>query len=218
MEAYVRARQEIGQKDPGLSERLAELRDASAEREQLQAVLAGSQMSAAEFIRVHGLLQQEPALRAQVEAKLQSVPTAGGAAMTGVAESRRAAGQMSEETLRAYVQSRQQVERSDPGLKAAMESGNLSAERERLRLALSGALMSDEEFIQAHREIQGDPSLRARATAALQSVPPTGASGAAARDPRAPEPTGGAVPLASPRGGTASGAAPSDAQPGASPR
>ncbi len=103
-----------------------------------------------------------------------------------------AAGAVADETLNTYVKTRQQLERDDRSMKSALEAGDFSGRMDRVRSALRGSQMSAEEFVQVHRKVQSDPSLKSRVEAQLGTTAgASGVSGAAAPS--------GAAPGASPK-------------------
>lgn len=86
-----------------------------------------------------------------------------------------ASGQIPEDTLKTYIQTRQQLEKDDPAMTKAMQAGDFSGRKDLIRSVLSGSPMSVDEFIQVHEQVQRDPALKARVEAQLGT---TGVSGA----------------------------------------
>ncbi len=94
-----------------------------------------------------------------------------------------------DDKLNAYIRARQQLERDDPSMRRALETGDFSGRMDTVRAALKGSQMSADEFLQMHEQVQSDPSLKAQVEAQVGAAP--GTSGAA-RGTGAPHPAGGA--------------------------
>ncbi len=125
---------------------------------------------------------------------------------------RTTAGQLSDQDIQDYIEARQQLEQQKPEMKSALESGDLSDRRQELQSALQGSGMSAEEFVRVHRQVQSDPTLRARVEAELGAAGPTGSSGTGASGSTMPATPG------TPGGASGGAASPSSPQPGASPQ
>ncbi len=104
-------------------------------------------------------------------------PATGGATTTpGGPATGGMAGQVSDQELQDYVQARQQLEQQKPEMKSTLQSGDISDKREELQSALQESGMSAEEFMRVHRQVQADPTLRARVESQLGS-PASGTPG-----------------------------------------
>lgn len=116
--------------------------------------------------------------------------TAGGSTSTDQSQS----SQLTQDRLQSYIQARQFLESQDPNLKRAMESRDITAQRDKLAKLLSSQHRewpSADEFIQIHQQVHQDPGLRAQVEAELKQRPGrTGAAGAAG-GPRGPADTSG---------------------------
>jgi hypothetical protein len=127
-----------------------------------------------------------------------------------------AAGGVADDKLNAYVQARQQLERDDPSMKQALETGDFSGRMDNIRAALKGSQMSPEEFVQLHQQVKTDPNLRARVEAQSGRTSSGSPTSGAAAGTGVHHPAGGSEV---PAGAAASpGAASSGAAPSASPK
>ncbi|HEX7125283.1 MAG TPA: hypothetical protein VF406_05815, partial [Thermodesulfobacteriota bacterium] len=94
-----------------------------------------------------------------------------------------------DDRLAAYVKARQQLERDDPSMRRALETGDFAGRMDTVRAALRGSQMTPEEFVQMHEQVQRDPALEAQVEAQLGAA--SGTSGSA-RGTGVPHPAGGA--------------------------